>query len=244
MANIVVFEMIRSTGITSSLGTAFSTQPTSTFEAPLLDDVTIETNTQYSTLAELVPSTLMNIFTLMRNLGTLGGRGGAGIVNLQNRLDLPRWQKTDPPKVQMKLGFFTKENPEEDVLNPVIDLVGSSILTYERSTNSYILPGVSLATSVSGPTSGIGGRAANAKLISMEIPGLIYIPLGLVERAIPTWSKEITESAIPLWCQLDLTIMGLMPATTEIYTGARDITRGIGFLKGLLQAEKQASRFL
>jgi hypothetical protein len=118
---------------------------------------------------------------------------------------------------------------------------GQDILTFTES-NTYRTPGVSTqnlgffqrakerqdkAKGDGAATSKTGGAAKNTppktenarqntKVVSIEIPGLIFLETALIKSAKPTFSKEITESGAPLWGKLDLSIQSVTPANDNL----------------------------
>ena len=67
-----------------------------------------------------------------------------------------------------------------------------------------------------------------AKLVSLEIPGILYLELAVIERAIPTFSKQITDSSYPLWAIVETTFMGVFPADDTMFTDPSFIIRNKG----------------
>ena len=183
---------------------------------PLLDDPTVEIKSQFSTMGELVPK-LEGFVNLISTFQTVtSGTTSEGMMNLKNIFDIPRFQKADPVRMSLKLAFYTKESPKKDVWDPVRKLISYSIISQDPDNpNSYIVPGISLATMLEfsqGTT-----YSKKSKLISLEIPGVVYLDAALIESAIPTYSKQGTESGYPLWANVDLSILSVKPGNTSMF---------------------------
>ena len=216
MANQVIIQLLNETAAEEIGGDCI-------IIVPLADDITMSAKSQYSTLAELVPviDTIKN--KAMAFFGSVSNEVSAGAVELANKFDVPRWQKTDPFRITFKVTLYTKTDAYIDVAVPAKVLQGQSILTKEvkNKKSVYITPGISLQTmKVFGKRSGKGDISSvlkKSKLIALEIPGIIYLPLAMVESAVPTYSKELTESGYPLYASIDLQVISVLPASTEAY---------------------------
>jgi hypothetical protein len=118
---------------------------------------------------------------------------------------------------------------------------GSEVLTFKEA-NTYRTPGVSLpnlgffqrAKDRQDKAKGDGASKSktngssknlpvdpnkpppNTKVVSIEIPGLVFLETALIKSAKPTFSKEITESGAPLWGKLDLSIQSVTPANDNL----------------------------
>ena len=196
-------------------------------ELPLLEDVKIDGQSQFTSFNEMVPKIGEIIDLITSRFSAATGEVGAELLELKNKFDLPKWQKTDPIKINVTLGFFTKTDSWSDVYKPTKDIIGLSILSKDPSDNTnYIVPGISLNTQKEyniknkGNNKNPSVNEIKAKIVALEIPGIIYIPLAYVEMALPTYSKQQTESGYPLWCTLDCQFVSVSPATTEMYNNA------------------------
>lgn len=196
-------------------------------ELPLLDDVKIESASQFSGYSEMIPK-IGDIVNFVTGVSSgITGEISSELLDLKNKFDLPKWQKTDPIKINVNLGFFTKTDSWKDVYKPVKDIIGMSILSKDpNDETSYIVPGISVNTMKEYTLKSKQGKeqpAINdlkAKIIAVEIPGIVYIPLAYVEMAMPTYSKQQTEQGFPLWCSLDCIFSSVSPATTEMFNNA------------------------
>jgi hypothetical protein len=224
---------------------------TKVLELPLLEDVKIDAQSKFTTWNEMLPPIVENTINLVSNWQAgIEGAISSGVLNLKNKFDLPKWNSTDPIEINVTLGFFTKTDSYNDVTLPVRQIIGLSILSKDPSNeNMYQVPGISLNTMKEfsiqiekgnkSPT--IAGL--KAKIISLEIPGIIYIPLAYVKMAMPTYSKQITESGLPLWCSLDCQFASVSPATTDAYKDAVSSTRST-MNRLNFSAAKSASKIL
>lgn len=185
----------------------------------LLDDATVEYKTEFSSYSELLPqiSDLLNLGTTI--MASTGGSVSGGWLGITNLFDMPRWKKTEPVRIQLKLGFYTKTEAYEDVWRPTKQIINQTILT--RDGNQYNVPGLSLTTMKDFSTSNAfsSGQkqqfSKKSKLISLEIPGIIYLPIAIVESAVPTYSKNNSLYGYPIWATLDMTAISCFPATSE-----------------------------
>ncbi len=196
---------------------SLSSSRSGTISAILVDDITVEYKSSFESFSDVLPqlSDLINAGTTLQASTT--GTVNANWLRLTNLFDLPRWKRTDPIRLTLKIVFFTKDNPFKDVWEPIKKLVALTILTKDLASSSWIVPGISLATA-SDFSKAKGKKSPyspKSKLISFEIPGIIYIPVAMVESAVPTYSSEETESGYPLWGSLDLSILSIYPAILD-----------------------------
>ena len=61
------------------------------------------------------------------------------------------------------------------------------------------------------------GYKSNESIVSDYNP-LMSIDYAFIETAKPTWSKERTESGVPLWCELELTVQSVFSANDEMFS--------------------------
>ncbi len=221
-------------------------------ELPLLDDPKIDSQSHFTSWNEMLPSIVSETLNNVSNIQSgITGTIGAGLLDLKNKFDLPKWSKTDPITLNVTLGFFTKTNSYRDVYLPAKQIIGLSILSKDpNDENLYRVPGISLNTAKeydlqaknntnSSPTV----DSLKAKLIAFEIPGVIYVPLAYVAQAVPTYSKHLTEQSLPYWCHLDCMLVSISPATTEMYNDA-SISNRAWLLTNNFQAAKSTSKIL
>lgn len=213
---------------------------------PLLDDVTIDTGSEFTEASSVFPQ----LDFLQTTLGTLSGISGT-TTKLQSMFDLQVWKKTNPFRLNLEVMLYTKTDAIMDVLVPAVGLLSLSILS-ARTAGGFSTPGVSLRTfgtwssaskapkdvakgkataavkTASSPApSGDAGVSAQslrdeiektgAKILKLRIPGIITIPDGIVKTCKPLFSKELTESGAPLWCKLAMEIESIFPASDEAF---------------------------
>lgn len=193
---------------------------------PLLEDPVIELASSFTSMADLIPGSIMNLINLMDKFSRSGGTAGTWTTDVKQ---LPLWERTEPLKLTTKLLFYTKTDPEADVWQPMQDIAKNPILRITPG-GGYKTPGISFATygkvkkaakqKSQNRTSSISAAGKPLDLginyVSLEIPGIVYLPVALVTSAKPTYSKEITESAYPLWGSLDVEIRSILPANNKM----------------------------
>jgi len=69
------------------------------------------------------------------------------------------------------------------------------------------------------PDASIRKLAGSSGFVHVRIPGLINLGFALMESCKPKWSRQITESGAPLWCQLEMRFMTTTPAnSTQLFS--------------------------
>jgi len=200
---------------------------------PLLDDPNLEILTQYGSFSDVIPKAADILDTVTLATAGTGGEVSSSILASKNLFDIPRWKKTEPIRIVATLVFDLKDDPENDIFEPMRKLMSYSMLT-ANTDGSYTVPGISLASvKAFQTTGGEGGIAKNAKLISAGIPGVIHLSVAIVERARPTYSKEITESGFPLWGKIDISIAGVFPANTKQFDDAKIVAMAFKLPPGI-----------
>jgi len=210
------------------------------FDSPLMEDITLTCQSGFATFGDLVPGISDVVHTVTSLMSGVSGKVGEGMLKINNAFDLPRWQKTEPLKINAKMNFFTKTDPYKDVWYPMALLTSLGILTKDVESNTYITPGMSLhaanfiekskilrspIAANLGLTETIpeaGDFPVSAKVISVEIPGIVYLDKAYVEVATPTYSRHITTSGLPLWGTLDIQISSLFPANDRMFRDATE----------------------
>ena len=205
---------------------------------PLFEDLKMEVGSTMSSFADMFHG-----ISDMINLGSgyFAGATGTtttGIQNLTNIFDVPRWQKTNPLKFNVTLPFFTIQDARKDVYIPMKKIMDLTILSKVggEGSQTWSVPGFSAATinqTLKGATkdkksiaeaSSASSKYSNrsAKLVAIKIPGIMTIPLAIIESAHPTWSKQIVKTSdgvSPLWGKLDCSIIGIYPALSSDFNG-------------------------
>ena len=187
---------------------------------PLIDDVQFNVQSDLQSWSDMVPG--IQILGKLQALGTSGGTVSQGVLNLQNMFDAPRWERTMPIEFNVNLGFYTINNPEDDVYNKMKKLIAMTILSRSKKTGKIIPPGLYLPAAAAAK---VGKGPANselvttAKLISLKIPGIIFMKYAMIKQATPVFSKHLTDTGMPLWGTLELSIVGLTPAFEDDFNG-------------------------
>lgn len=203
-----------------TVGTA-SLSNKKTLEIPLTSDITVEATSEWSRLNDFIPDFLGKTLKLMNTVQSLGGGISEGFANLTNKLELPFWMSSPPVKINAQIGFFTKTDAYTDVVEPIKELLGLSILSRDPDDeNRFLTPGINLKNFSQIGKKNESSIPAKSKLVSFEIPGVVYLPIAIIESARPTYSNEVTETSFPLWATLDLNIMGAVPANTDMFDEA------------------------
>jgi hypothetical protein len=195
--------------------------------APLLEDVLIEMQTKYQRASEIIGSTFETIVTRFATAGTATqGTISRGMVDLLNAFSVPLYSGTEPVKLNLRLAFFTETDPKADVVDKVRVLTSFAIPS-QNSKGSFDVPGVNLSTfrSVINAQKGSSPDMSaldNAKFISLKIPGIIFIPLGIILSVRPTFSRQMVlgktgSKTYPLWCTVEVEIEGLYPADESLF---------------------------
>lgn len=212
-------------------------------QSPITEDFQVEAVSEFSTFAELCPTidTLMNLATAYE--GGSSGKVGASNLTIRSILDAPRWIKTNPTKITLDMHFYLESDPYEDIVKPMVTLLSLHILTKGKD-GRFKIPGIyagnvkeigDLLTGNSEKakkeTKGLNevetkaldtvkGRLSDLdkvdnKVISALIPGVLYLPYAYVHSVQPTYSKQTTQSGLPIWASANLTISSLLPANLK-----------------------------
>jgi hypothetical protein len=57
--------------------------------------------------------------------------------------------------------------------------------------------------------------ASKSKLCSVYIPGIVYMPIAILESIQVTWSKQLTNKGYPIWAKVNCQFTGSFPAVFE-----------------------------
>lgn len=222
--------------------------------APLVEDLTLNIETSFKKPASLLPSSFQRITELMGLLKTSSGATSRS-PNILDVLDVPIWESTEPAKFDVKLQFFLDTNAYNDVVRPAIGLVALSMLSPRDLTQveqtSFLLPGINFSN-LGKVLKGLDTKKTRseqktktlelewqspemAKIVSVEIPGVLYLPAAIIEKASITVSKDISESGFPIWSDVQLSITGLRSANTDMFVPGVNT----GMPNSLIQASKQ-----
>jgi hypothetical protein len=102
----------------------------------------------------------------------------------------------------------------------------NKITAKDRNTSSKVLDTFAILVRNVQPFSGTQtkkNKISDTEYVSDEsilsdYNALMSIDYAFIETAKPTWSKERTESGIPLWCELELTIQSVFSANDEMFS--------------------------
>jgi len=78
----------------------------------------------------------------------------------------------------------------------------------------------------------LGKEANGPKLISVKIPGIIYLPVAMVLSAKPIFSRKRTVNNMPIWAELEIEISGVRPANSSMIDIKNILKSGKGIVKG------------
>jgi len=115
-----------------------------TLSSVCTEDISVQAQSQFTRIGDFIPS--IGALASMLNVGSsiISGDVGKDLLSLQNALDVPIWQKTEPVKVTMDLNFFIKTSGYYDVWRPTMILQSMNILS--RNGNDLITPGLNIRT--------------------------------------------------------------------------------------------------
>lgn len=207
---------------------------------PLVDsEIVINYETEWASFAELVPS-ISSAVDKTSSIFSAGGTTGGLLLGLKNAFAIQKWQNTKPPRVNVKLHFYVKNNPIKDIGQEMKDLINLHILTRSETSNDvFDVPGISLSTINEAMDSNQKDKnvVLKGKFCSIKIPGMIFLPVAMVTQCQPTYSTERTASGYPLWAILDIEFTGLFPATPDFY----DNMPGVSGIQTAEQNEQAAN---
>jgi len=221
------------------------------FQFLLSGDFNVEAQSEYSSFGELLPGGINDVITAVLGFQGIGGETGTGTLYIHSVIDMKRWTRTNPITITCTLKFYVKENVLTDVWYPTNLFMGMSILTRksEGDETAFYTPGPNLSSlkvvsetlkgdksaNVSGAIYNVNNKGLNSirnvedfkfpyktKLVSILIPGVIYLPAAFIEVATPTFSNHVVTlpeddgREFPLWTNLELKITGITPATDDM----------------------------
>jgi hypothetical protein len=207
-------------------------------EGQLMEPPKYDVNTKFGTVGDIIPGSVSGIFSLLQTFESIGG-ATANPNTTTSFMNVPIWQGTDPLKVECKITFFTETSAYDDVWYPSMQLQGLTMITQNPNGAGYLLPGINTQNLQRGlstnNTSSSDESSANeadppksvekaaftsdataAKLISVYIPGILYLPAAFAEEVKLTFSNEITESGYPLWAEININFNSITPANSNL----------------------------
>lgn len=205
---------------------------------PLTEDPLLELQSNFQSMEDMIPSGIMSMVNLMKNVNRISGGASKSFETL---LALPLWQKTEPLTIVANLVFYTKDRGAfEDVWLPTMGLASQSILI-DKGDGKFSVPGISLKTYASMRKSGKNPKnhekvnQEGTNLISLEIPGIVYLENAVLMHAKPTFSKQLTTGGYPLWGTLNIMIRSIYPANDKMFS------QTVSLAPEILLAEAKAS---
>lgn len=214
------------------------------FSAVCTEDINVQAVSQFSKISDLVPgmTELANMVSTAQSV--LSNQISKGIANIQNALDIPIWLKTEPVKIPIDLNFYIKSSGYMDVWRPTMVLQSMCVLSKKQGSNSLITPGFNInsignagKTVTSSDIKAMKGKAessdinssalwneekdfpttfpSTSKLCSLYIPGIVYVPIAIIESIQVTWSKQLSSKGYPIWSKVNCQFTGAYPAVFE-----------------------------
>ena len=212
-------------------------------DAPIQEDFVIEAPTTFGSFADFCP-TIDSLVNLGNAYTGTGGTVTEGGLKLRSVLDSPRWQKTEPIKINTEMLFYTRSNAEEDVIGKVNTLLSLHILRVNPETKKIMIPGVNAknvvemnkemskkvgkgkgkgTSSNTDTSSNVTGALESGNLnsynsiFSVTIPGVVYIEHAMLYSVEPTYSKHVTKKGFPIWASVRVQLQGLLPAFIDAF---------------------------
>jgi len=236
MAKSILIEFIE-TKQSSDGKYSYKSDDTSLMSFPLTDDVNLEVMSDFASMTENIPL-VGQITSFMTMMAGLGGSVSEGTLDFQNLSNVQRWQRTHPIKINLNLLLYTETSAKKDVYDKMMELISLTVPTKDPDNpKRYRVPGLSLSSIKQSTKKGQKKETVSvsqAKLIAVRIPGIIYLPIAMVTKAVPTISKEETDSGYPLWATLNVEITGLYPATDDLLKAE---STSFGFLDSISNRE-------
>lgn len=212
---------------------------------PILEDFMIEAATEFTSYADLAPT--ISSLTDLVNTFTVGSNNtvSQGGFNLRQVLDMQRWQKTNPVRINMQLLFYTKDDAEKDVIEPINTLWGLHLPRFDMTEKKIKVPGMSasnahliekafksnkvskedkellIETHGKDYAKEIKDKQYNS-LFSVIIPGVVYVPYAFLNNFRPTYSKQTTKRGFPLWATAEVEIQGISAAFHHNFTQGKN----------------------
>lgn len=226
MANVIIINKLQSKMTSRGKGnnakTTVDNINAGTFVYPLTEDVTFDYQSEIGGMLDGVPglSKLTDLMSTVNSITATGGRTSKGNIAMEQFMSGPRWKSTNPVKFPVKILLYTQDDAYKDVWLRAKNLISMSILTYDRDSKTYITPGLNINDIKGADPKKKGPERLTGNYISVEIPGMLYLPMAFIEKVTPNFSKEVCWSHeikknFPIWCEVELNITGVYPATTE-----------------------------
>ena len=200
-------------------------------DSPLQEDVTLDIQTSYTDVGEIIPSFLSTAINVMKKGTQVSSKASKGLTDIMSQ---PIWDKAEPLKISTNLIFYTQTDPEKDVLEKALSLCALNVLSEDGGV--YRIPGVNFseARTINNSQKSFGGGKDYSALFSKKskstvcavlIPGIIFLPVALCIASKPIFSKEVVKKygfSYPLWCKIDIELRSVTPATLTMLTSQYD----------------------
>jgi hypothetical protein len=214
-----------------------------TFSAICQEDINVQAISQFSRISDLIPgmNELVNLITTSG--GAINNQVSSAMGWVKNALDVPIWNKTEPVKLALDLNFFVQTSGYGDVWRPTMLLQSMCVLSKKRN-GTLATPGFSLrsigkmresvkesdvkklqenaakADSMSRDLSLVeksfpSDYPVSSKLCSIYVPGIVYIPIALIESIQVLWSKQLTDKGYPIWSKVNCQFTGASASVFE-----------------------------
>jgi hypothetical protein len=211
--------------------------PAQTFS--IQDDPIIEAVTEFSSFADLAP-TISTMVDTLNAASTSSGSVSQGGLSLRTILDAPRWSKTNPIKITTDIFLYTQDNTYENVIVPFHFFEKLHILQKDKNGKVKV-PGLNATNvtkvldsmkktkvdssygvpSLTSLKNAIKNNTFNS-IVSVAIPGVVYLPMALIASLSPTFSKHTTKKGYPLWINLNITFQSMTPAFIDNFIDGKN----------------------
>lgn len=214
-----------------------------TFSAICQEDINVQAISQFTRISDLVPEMNELVNLISTSGGVLSSRIQERMGHVKNAMDIPIWSKTEPVKIPLDLNFFVQTSGYGDVWRPTMLLQSMCILS-RKGDKTLVTPGFNLNTigkidktvtpadvgmiqkkasqadSISNNLSTVESNfptsfPTTSKLCSLYIPGIVYIPVAILETIQITWSKQLTNLGYPIWSKVNCQFSGSSAAVFE-----------------------------
>lgn len=215
-------------------------------DSPLQEDVTLDIQTSYTDVGEIIPSFLSTAINLMKTGTQLSSKASKGLTDIMSQ---PIWDKAEPLKISTNLIFYTQTDPKKDVLEKALSLCALNVLS-STITGTYNVPGIAFSDmkkireealyKTNKDYSSLFSAYSKSTVCSILIPGIIFLPVAICIASKPIFSKEVVLKngfPYPLWCKVDIELRSITPATLDMLTSQYDkisqITSTLSFFEDL-----------
>lgn len=138
----------------------------------------------------------------------LRDKAGLGFSGQFKQFGYQFWEKTEPLRVSITVGFYFRTSAYEDVVLPSQALMKIP-LPETSSSGSLTPPGPSILEAL-GKTEENSGKAISCRI------GYVRLPSVIIESAEPTVSDECDSDGYPMWIKLRLDISTIFTATSQL----------------------------